>query len=120
MKASELRLGNLVIHDSKVKKVTTIGEKAVLLGKEMYAIPYDYIVLDPIPLTPEWLERAGFRKLKSNIPNRIIYEKGRFIFAQIKGKGQLSFSGAKINDIDYVHELQNLWYALTKQELSIE
>jgi hypothetical protein len=76
-----------------------------------YAIPSDK--LKPIPLTEEWLLKFGFDKIdfqfiKNGIklfPIRDLYYRGNF---PIK------------SDIKYVHQLQNLFFALTGEELTIK
>lgn len=80
--------------------------------------------VEPIPLTPEWLERLGFEKKDS------VYEKkgfntiadygGQFI-SLYDGGAQLEF-GYYNNQIDcsFVHRLQNLYFVIMGEELTLK
>jgi hypothetical protein len=69
--------------------------------------------LEPIPITPDILERAGFR------------EDGK---AWVNKAGTFSFEDnrVKYNDqqrhhrVEYLHQLQNAYFALTNEELEID
>lgn len=126
MKATELRLGNLVENQK--------GNIEPILG--LYTIP-NYVEVTtenrvglagdfkPIPLTEEWLERFGFEE--KMIYNSIHYELGDFkVYINIDN-GQpsgffdyhrVSMIGIKAQ-LDYVHQLQNLYFALTGEELTL-
>jgi len=104
--ANELRIGNLV-HDnfdiSKPNKLTKISID------DFIAIGNNCNNYHPIPLTEEWMVKFGFYRLK--------YESYTFgngkIGVYFDGK-QLLYDIAKIK---YVHQLQNLYFALCGQEL---
>ena len=76
--------------------------------------------LSPIPITEEWLERFGFNPeypcwYMDDIP---------FFIEQLDDQFRVSFEGSggyawnqKINSL---HQLQNLYFALTGEELNIE
>ena len=117
MKASELRIGNLIIHSlpfgsDKIKKVTAFDLAYITENtKEEYC---------PIPLTEEWLLKFGFEKqhneedfdywFKNDFSNDIIWEHSEGFCHN------LNYGG----DIKYVHQLQNLYFALTNEELTYE
>lgn len=77
----------------------------------------------PIPLTEEWLLKFGFEKdddvnqywICSELNHLIYvyYEKSRSCFAMI-------YNGSQFCVIQYVHQLQNLYFALTGEELEIK
>jgi hypothetical protein len=77
---------------------------------------------NPIPLTPEWLERMGYEKGTENAGNLICWRRGKLTIA----KWAVDKWQAWIGTIDlykspqYVHELQNLTYSLTGEELTIK
>jgi hypothetical protein len=79
--------------------------------------------IEPIPLTPEILEKAGFSYLLNNGGQLyyIIYDSG---FTVMQSYGKWHFSPSKSttlgNEIKYLHQLQNLYFALTGQELTID
>lgn len=88
--------------------------------KEMYA---SITKVEPIPLTPEILEKAGFKKR----PNGV-YQKGSFVLQEAVGFGywviaQVDQVDGTVhllqNELRYVHKMQNIFYDLG-EELKIE
>lgn len=75
--------------------------------------------INPIPITPEWLERLGFEKMPPKNHWEEYWDKGIL---------RLYITDGKISPIavihskkpKYVHQLQNLFYALTGEELTIK
>jgi hypothetical protein len=76
--------------------------------------PESQIWCKPIPLTEEWLLRFGFEKKYKN------YEMGDFMF--FKGScSRISYKLSLIGiNIKHVHQLQNLYFALTGEELKLK
>lgn len=73
--------------------------------------------INPIPLTPEWLERCGLHKKFWNSDKDLkleIYENKAYI------GNNFSTNASIIHNINYVHQLQNLYFALTGEELQIK
>ena len=102
MKANELRIGNLVFnHKGKpIQILEWIGNEAYLTeGRKAYGIKTS----SPIPLSNEWFDRFDWRNG---------FHKGLLM----RVGTQINLFG-KIMPIDYVHELQNLYYTLHKEEL---
>ena len=114
MKAQELRIGNYLKKDVVVK----IDAKIIF---DIWIEAEDY---EPIPITEEWVLKFGFYKelrdsgeagffMSKNDCNVIIKDFGDgFLFIW-----ELSFMGKPIK---YVHQLQNLYFALTSEELEIK
>ena len=126
MEAKELRIGNWV-------KGSFLGElcKVTQLGHEKY---HEYVGaegigfygqngFEPIPLTPDILVKAGFENRSSTTD--YIFEYGKFIiggtrkrlFPSVWGEDGLQDYG---DLIEYVHQLQNLYFALTGKELTFD
>ena len=121
MNAKELRIGNWV----RIKDVPTTNEWQVesigslqQVGGQLWSIEE----LEPIPLTEEWLERFGFR-----LPAHS-WIGDKFHLSEY-GKGSkhpnggiwvvaMNKNNAIITEIKYVHTLQNLYFALTGEELN--
>ena len=109
MKASELRIGNYVKIDGVEKPMKVL----ILDSLEVSLTPFL-----PIPLTEEWLLKFRFEKHKDfffiewNEFSFSIheYEDGKFIITN-------SFNYV---DIIHVHQLQNLYFALTNEELTFK
>jgi hypothetical protein len=114
MEANELRIGNYVSHNSnwfyRGEEVvnfqwsesdwSALGECTLFLEN-----------VDPIPLTEEWLFKFGFNNKKDYFTiNNIISISSCFKRSYILGD--------KLTEhIECVHQLQNLYFALTGTEL---
>jgi hypothetical protein len=124
--AQELRYGNklLFIIDDVVtfKNITNIREDGVFWINVLEDfIPQKNFQFKPIPLTEEWLLKLGLEKIgiwtfSLNLVGNLdlIYylgEKGWSI-------GLKSYSD--FSNLKYVHQLQNLYFALTGKELIIK
>ncbi|HNP08162.1 MAG TPA: hypothetical protein PKN99_11085 [Cyclobacteriaceae bacterium] len=105
MKASELRIGNWVYQGIEVPTQVVYNSVALFFVGS--------IELKPIRLTPEWLEKFGFEKERINVywkdPMRLV------IFPD----GLLYLANQRHVNIYYVHQLQNLYFALTGNELTL-
>lgn len=127
MEAKDLRLGNyvrrktinpdgiaeeyyevLVVNSSTISKLE-VGP--ILSRADGYTV-----FVEPIPLTEEWLLKFGF------VRNKIKHEIGDFECHSI-GDGKWNFVWDKLvfsASLKYVHTLQNLYFALTGEELSFD
>jgi hypothetical protein len=108
MKVNDLRIGNLVLfNNTDIGTVTGIegfvsGQFKISINNRI-DIKYYFDVIKAIPLTEEWLLKFGF--VKDKLTNYDWY-KGDFEIC--------------IHDIKHVHQLQNLYHALTGEELKKE
>jgi hypothetical protein len=118
LKANELRLGNYYDHNGQHKQVTVSVIEEVWNAERTWC--------KPIPLTEEWLIKMGFEKDNSYYlsPNR--YSVEGFVDILCFDLENLSFivdmsiySGWTV-DCKFVHTLQNLYYALCGEELTIK
>ncbi|MDV3583431.1 hypothetical protein CMU85_18180 [Elizabethkingia anophelis] len=111
MEGKELRIGNY-LHDRKgnLCKVIELREDGIYapaISEAITGLPNK-----PIELTEEWLLKFGFEKHGSKWCHSVLSTN------IIKGNG---FYMNYVNkEIKYVHELQNLFYALTNEELTIK
>jgi hypothetical protein len=142
MDARELRIGNFIqrrdlgnetirwetVLELRKNKIHTSGPIMVI---------NDYSDVEPIPITEEWLLKFGFEK-------QIDYQQREEEWGILSKSNQrmalgiYNHTGEKyldywcatfredvgcgwsdLNDIEYVHQLQNLYFALTGEELSI-
>jgi hypothetical protein len=110
MKAQELRIGNYVYNG--FNDITKISSIICQYNTSGYLLE----TLKPIPLTEEILLKCGFEKTYfENIP---YFEKGCLTIDGCFYDVELMDS-TKLNII-HLHQLQNLYFALTGQELNIE
>jgi len=100
MKNTELRIGNSIYFDDKIQQIDWSHFKFIYYKDSLLK------KFKPITLTDEWLlkfKKDEYGEFWNNLSKDI---NGIFIWV----------SGYKIY-IKYVHELQNLYFALTKNEI---
>jgi hypothetical protein len=131
MKPEELRIGNWVHHEIRwsYRQLGAIhsfdfqwdDEDWHALGERTI----DLNEISPIPLTEEWLKKFGFKdppkngmayRMNINSSDELCwYRQDDSLRYQTQGSGFTRNFGIK-----YVHQLQNLYYALTGNELTIK
>lgn len=114
MNASELRIGNLFLEkNSKTEiKVLQLSENEIVFEGDFKG----QWQAEPIPLTEDWLLRFGFKHTGNGFYINI---KSKIDLCNIGDKYfNLGFKNISIGNIKYVHQLQNLYFALTNTELS--
>lgn len=138
MKVSELRIGNLVfisaeiilsksnivIPNGKLIKVETIYEDGINNDEfdhdHSYIRKFDIKKTLGIPITEEWLLRMGFKERYSKSHQIEI----KYDFLKLyNSNGDYIYdigSNTGVNTIHYLHQLQNLYFALTGEELEIK
>lgn len=145
---NELRIGNLFheiyrdaeVHlpdTSRVFEITSVpsfGVEAVLLGEIPAQVEHHHIImfynLSPIPLTEDWLLKLGFNMnyssgvKKKYFHHSLLYSGGNalayVIYSKTAEKNGVLFWGNEVPKIHYIHQLQNLFFALTNKELEIK
>ena len=127
LSATELRIGNYITTEYLNKstfKVISIHSDRIYFESVRENFKSDTIqnYIKPIQLTEEWLVKFGFEKLTDKSrgfnSNSYTYTKGISFIVHLNDK-LLSVNFWKGNEKKYVHELQNLFFALTGEELTI-
>lgn len=118
MKASELRIGNLVSYRSNTVVIDTLSssDQCIIIDRYFKYAEQHLTNIKPIPLTEEWLVKFGFNNLNLNCSNymfELIHND--MIGYRFSIEGQYGYP-----EIKYVHQLQNLYFALTGEELTIK
>lgn len=117
MKANELRTGNLLLFRGMEFEVKDITSKYVTHQSELGIYFYNELV--PIPLTKEWLLKFGFIANRYNDE----FELYPLMFDceyTDHGEWNISYDGHPLStEIQHVHQLQNLYFALTGKELTL-
>ena len=122
MKANELRIGNWVNVTDKDYQVTQILERGVNCGH----IGAMYDLVKPIPLTDEWLLKFGYTNTNEEYLTGTLWRKGDDVHLPIlidkRGVvGILIYGSFKYLEAGIsVHRLQNLYFAITGEELTIK
>ena len=112
IQSNELRIGNLVSFGEEIKKVIEITEDAFyVLDKDGTTLKNTWAEIKPIPLTEEW-----FLKCKSNS----IFNNGFEYKKTSTGRFEIYAGTILITVIEFVHELQNLNFALLGEDVIIE
>jgi hypothetical protein len=136
MKANELRIGNLVYVSANLtnlilQKITPINIHNLMHLTGWDKSPAD-IEFEPIPLTKEFLLKFGFKNIDKGDNNYITYTDSNhdyYLQLDVRRKDNKylildnSFDDLRafsMVDIEYVHQLQNLYFALTGNELKYE
>ena len=128
MTKEELRVGNHVNTDSKseLRTVVEIRHSVVSVKyirsdtNQPHQSMVEYDRLTPIPLTEEWLLKFGFRKML--IDNIYVFKYGKLELNRTGGEGfyTSTYKGNFLRFIINAHQLQNLYYTLTGEELTIK
>jgi hypothetical protein len=109
MKASELRIGNFYNQFGNETKISWVNLK------ELESAPEGQIWCKPIDLTEEWLLRFGFEDAGC-----LRFKKGIWDVAFMSDSTiYFRFDKQNIAELKHVHQLQNLYFALTGKELTI-
>jgi hypothetical protein len=128
MNTRELRINNYIQykkgHLVYVKALNNRGENGEAyvngLGDNYINGYYRLSDMKPIPLTEEWLVKFGFEKIKNN---GIDYELHDCVIS-FEAEWMWT-SESKLNEVrtlipKHVHQLQNLYFALTNEELTLK
>jgi hypothetical protein len=110
MKANELRIGNWFIEYDEPQQFN--GDF------------YHLIDIKPIPLTREWVIKLGFKCVWGGSGEDLVFRYGEYcktmdLIQRSVFKYCLPVGSCELK-IEYVHQLQNLYFALTGDELTIQ
>ncbi len=128
MKATELRIGNRVSYKGIEVVVEGYTFDYVRFTHEALSIGESIEKFDPILLTEEWIKVFGFRKVKNEYFSQngsgimLTFYKDQFrLYKQIMETSVMDNGRILIKrSVQYVHELQNLFFALTGEELTVK
>lgn len=120
IKAEELRIGNYV-------SLVDSNSIVPIRGVDIAAIESGTLNVDPIFITNEYMERFGFiieeNEDVEEDENGVLDLAYKFYIGKkliiTSFNGEFSFFDEEI-DFSYVHELQNIFFALKKEELILK
>lgn len=124
MELNELRLGNFV-RQGKVLEIRANAVKLKYFAENLKNSLITYENVKPIKLTEEWLLKLGFVKGKDvGIYNNVFYLEGFYISLSEYINIFVDWNDdtnepTMFYEVCYVHQLQNLYFALTGKELTI-
>lgn len=131
---NELRIGNLVDLGNRIAKIIEIYHLACVVVdlEETQDTIEDYERVKPIPLSEDWLYKFGFEQIDKSSNSYIVYaDQNHDYYLQIDVRRNNAnytildntfddLRAFSMVDIIYVHQLQNLYFALTNQELILK
>jgi hypothetical protein len=128
MKASDLRIGNLVYFPVEDDEGRIKNHLFKIYGEDIFKMEESKEYLEshkPILLTEEWFVKLGFIKSGSKLLYLPIPEMRSEIHFEKQTYGNVITLQSSVgmfipNDILYVHQLQNLYHSLTGKELEIK
>jgi hypothetical protein len=122
----DLRIGNWIqdVGEGELFQVDKISKDRIIAGA-MTIYPAGFEFDHYVPLTEEWLLKFGFKfeldsyyiDLHPSVWGFLSIDKQDFSFSLEKEVGDVAIPG---DAIKYVHQLQNLYFALTGLELTIK
>jgi hypothetical protein len=131
---NELRIGNLVLSPQGVGyspkgiiKVESIFGDGINHWQDMGAGGRaSFTDIQPIPLTPEILEKCGFEFVEDSFGDQDL-SRWQYTFENY-GKsidiyltdGSCNLSDRENQQLNYVHQLQNLFFAISGRELEVK
>jgi hypothetical protein len=125
IQATDLRIGNWVNNDdlgnTQVDEIYNNSVVRVWSNADYFYIGEESI--NPIPLTPDILEKCGFEEVEGNEYYAFFDLEGvRVYIHKIDGSAFISYGYATLDAYTnnlHLHQLQNIIYALTNNEITI-
>jgi len=129
MDTKELRLGNYILHDKEIQKVHHIGYLHVYLDKS--GVVHKERFIEPAPLNIEILNRiAGIESCKYYTEHTLrfnaTFKNSQIIITINDHELQIATAPTPENCLyiylvrpNYLHEFQNIVYAITKNEIEL-
>ena len=123
MKLNELRVGNYYLGYYCISEVNLDFFNLLIKGVEL-----DEIINDFVTLSEEWLIRFGFELSESRYDGYNLFSNKGFYILSNGTDFRHSVYGCLLDmnwgidafdEIKYVHELQNLYFSIKKEELII-
>jgi hypothetical protein len=134
MNPNEFRLGSIVYHYDVLCDIYLISkDKIYVESLDRLTLPFTNASgITPVPLTDEWLYRFGFSD-KPTMPSSVIFVIdvldtvfylrpscfGGYYWGFIEDETKQECELFDAQPIQYVHQLQNLYFALTGEELIV-
>ncbi len=128
MKANELRVGNIIETPMGCQSIGGVCQAEtpyIRLNGNMH-IGYRLTNCKTIPLTEDILLKCEFRKLPKNLyvddirdlRTAVTYQNG--VVTWNEDTSIVWVGNTAVDNIKYLHQLQNLYFAITGEELKVE
>ena len=132
MKATELRIGNLIEYkiEDELDEIKEWWELNTVDAFDLQDLTWldsnpEDAYFRPIKITEEWLLKFGFENITGvdyilhiDVDFKLILIPADAFYPQIDKADDIGWSSISLNKIEYIHQLQNLYFALTGKELA--
>ncbi len=129
IQANQLRVGNYVASDHFKDRDVIV--KVRLIGQEQAIVEHPNGLTEPmlyqgemrcVKLTEDILLKCGFKDVSSYKDFRLFINEDLYIGVSLRKNinAYVSISDIDILNVIYLHQLQNLFYALTHEELEVK
>ena len=125
MEAKELRIGNLLrdkVSKTELEVIELTKDDIVTYVIDRSKFPLEKgWGLEPIPLTEKWLKRFGYFIIETNKCVEAFRENFRYSIQQVENSEHWFWCDGQtvITNLKHVHQLQNFYFALTNEELTL-
>ena len=123
MLATELRIGNILTTGNYEVKVIEIHHLGVQVSdlEETQDTWEPYVDrIKPMPLTEEWLLKFGFEKNENGLFKLFNESEVPILLNEDLNGWTCDGINFSVNGTQYIHQLQNLYFALTGEELTLK
>ena len=122
MLATELRIGNIVKNNKPRYKDNILVIESIGYNDKVNIFYREYPIcdLEPITLTEEWLLKLGFEKPTNEKPYHFKISAVEFLHSEYQNQLKCFNGNMPLFSMncEYVHQLQNIFFALTNKELT--
>lgn len=131
MKPTDVRIGDLVKYDGRIFEIHAIDKDYPHLNTEEFGVGVvGWDDIEGVQLTEEILLMVGFKKVKDHsrhFPIEFYHYQNDYCWVYLLDDGVFEIEIITIDErhnlcraYKYIHELQNLYFALTGEELNTE
>lgn len=118
IQTKELMIGNWVSYKENPIEVGGITENSICFFENNIGVRKGVLLkpneIEPIPITEELLQKCGFEHNED-----CIWVNEHMVFHFFPGDMYLFLLCQRLENIEFIHELQNAYYFLTRKHLEI-
>ena len=120
IKPNELKHGNIIKTPYGEHKLYGVSPDCIQIDIEGVIYDFDLEDGEPIELNKQWLKDFGFFKYEKDCyQNKVLYMENGFTTLECDLKNKVFYVDNMELKLKYVHQLQNLIFSLTGEELTI-
>jgi len=123
MEANTLRLENYVEYNSMFFKVKLISKSGVSCDRGKGIVELSIKDINPIPLSEDILLKLGFEKSNAKISGCDYFTKDKYsvmVKEDVCYFSLVEMQSRYLCIVEFLHQIQNVYFALTNEELTIK